>query len=611
MTQSATNRRVLVVDDQESIREDFRKILGAGDASRSSALHRARSAFFSEEEARHELPTFELTLAAQGLEGIQALERNLSEGLPFALAFVDVRMPPGIDGLNTIQELWARDPHLQVVICTAYSDYSLEQITELFGATDRLLVLKKPFDPVEVRQIACALTEKWSAARREADQLRALREANLRAEEASRAKSEFLANMSHEIRTPMNAILGYVDLLCEAGTTAEERTRYVTTIRNSGEHLLTLLNDILDLSRIEAARLDVQPAPFSPAELAREIVDLFATGARERGLSLVLEVDAATPAAIESDPHRVRQVLINLVGNALKFTHQGGVRVVVRPERAPAVAPRLRFEVIDSGIGVEPSQIEAIFEPFNQADTSSTREYGGAGLGLTIAKRLAELLGGEIEVESARGKGSLFSLCLPQAAVALRPADPASPASGASLVASPARGASALASAEALPAARGLALRCLVVEDVKFNQLLIGAFLRKAGASVTLAGDGREGLERVRAAEARGEPFDLVLMDMQMPVMDGYEATRRLRAAGFTRPIVAVTAHAMAGDREKCLQAGCSEYLTKPVDRNRLLAVCRRLHDLESRTAPVPSSERAPVAPDGPDGPEGRGPRPR
>ncbi len=595
MTAPGMNRRVLVIDDQESIREDFRKIL-AGKPGGSSALQSTRSAFFSDETRRDEAPTFELTLSAQGLEGVQALERGVSEGRPYALAFVDVRMPPGIDGMNTIQELWARDRELQVVICTAYSDYSLEQITDLFGSTDRLLILKKPFDPVEVRQIACALTEKWNAALREREQVQALRRANERAESANRAKSEFLANMSHEIRTPMNAILGYVDLLCDPAATTGERAQYGATIRKSGEHLLTILNDILDLSRIEASRLLVHAADFSPVEVASEVVGLLEAQACERDLTLSLEVVGPVPEVIESDLIRVRQILLNLVGNALKFTHHGRVRVVVRLDDNAAMDHRyLYFDVIDTGIGVSTSELQAIFEPFNQADTSSTRGYGGTGLGLTIAKRLALLLGGDIEVESEPNRGSRFSLRLYAGEVSRRAARARDPQVG--------RAAGESRAPEVFPEGGRLPLRCLVVEDVKFNQLLIGALLRKAGATVCLAADGREGLSCALQAEKRGEPFDLVLMDMQMPVMDGYEATRRLRAAGFSRPILALTAHAMSGDREKCLQAGCTEYVTKPLDRQRLLAICKRLHDLECSQAPLPAQEREPEGEFGGTGP--------
>ncbi len=578
------NRRVLVIDDQESIQEDFQKILGRRQAA-TQGLRSARSAFFGEEKQQDDEPHFELSMASQGLEGVALAKRFFAEGHPFALAFVDVRMPPGIDGLHTIKELWQHDSQMQVVICTAYSDYSLDEITTELGHSDRLLILKKPFDPVEVRQLACALTEKWNAAVREREQMQALRRANERAESASRAKSEFLANMSHEIRTPMNALLGYIDLLCDAQSTGAERAQYGETIKKSGEHLLTILNDILDLSRIEASRLAINATDFSPVELASEVVSLMQAQACERDIGLRLEVQGLVPEVIESDLVRVRQILINLVGNAVKFTHKGGVKLVVRLDSNDAMEHRyLYFDVIDTGIGVPREKLELIFEPFNQADTSMTREYGGTGLGLTIAKRLALLLGGDIEVLSEVDKGSRFSLRL--YAGELRPATLRSYEHNES------KPNPKLSNGAGPQVGTDMSLRCLVVEDVKFNQLLMGALLRRAGATVVLAGDGKEGVERALEAESKGEPFDLVLMDMQMPIMDGYEATRRLRAAGFSRPILALTAHAMEGDRAKCLQAGCTEYITKPLDRARLLSVCRRLVDLERARAALPREER-------------------
>ena len=583
------NRRILVVDDQESIREDFRKILALAGTS-APALTSARAAFFGGESApaAPSIAAYELTLASQGEEACEAAERALHEGRRFAVAFVDVRMPPGIDGLQTIKRLWQSDPELEVVICTAFSDYSFEQIVQELGQSARLLILKKPFDPIEVRQLAGALTEKWNVARREAARLSELATANERALSASRAKSEFLANMSHEIRTPMNALLGYVELLCDPSSAPDERARYAGTIKNASDHLLTILNDILDISRIEASRLVVNHADISPFELAREVLLLLAPQAGERDLALTLEVPRPIPEVIETDLVRARQILLNLVGNALKFTPQGGVRVVVRLDEHESSDHRyLCVDVIDTGIGIAPRELAKIFEPFSQADGSSTRRYGGTGLGLTISKRLAILLGGDVEAQSEPGQGSTFTLRLyagelRRAALRRYTSEECRHA----LAAPKAR------AAEAYPSVTG---KLLVVEDVELNQRVLAAFLRRAGATVELAADGREGMERALAAERAGTPYDLVLMDMQMPVMDGYEATRALRTAGYVRPIVAMTAHAMLTDREKCLAAGCSAYETKPIQRERLLTTCQRLLAGERVVAPLPAGERKAV----------------
>ncbi len=576
------NRKILVIDDQASIREDFRKIL-CGTGQDDGGLQGARSAFFGEVESDDTSVEFDLTTASQGQEGIDLLRDAVAAGEPFALAFVDVRMPPGIDGLEAIEGLWALDDALQVVICTAYSDYSFDDIIRKLGHSDRLLILKKPFDPVEVRQLAGALTEKWNVVHRVGEQMEELRVANERAESANRAKSDFLANMSHEIRTPMNALLGYIDLMCDPDSTDESRRKYGATVRKSGEHLLTILNDILDVSRIEAARLVVNKADFNPFDLAFEVATLMRGNAAENDLSLSLVVEGAIPEVVESDLVRARQILINLVGNAIKFTPSGGVKIVLRLDTNHDSDHRyFCFDVIDTGIGIPPAKLGSIFDPFGQVDTTSTRTYGGTGLGLTISKRLAILLGGDVEVESRLGKGSRFTLKL--YAGELRRALLKEYGSGECSLDRDGEAPETVADRDELE----INGRVLVVEDVKFNQLLIGALLRKAGAEVTLAGDGREGYDAARKADRDGQPFDLVLMDMQMPVMDGYDATRKLRAEGFARPIVALTAHAMAGDREKCIDAGCTDYATKPIDRPKLLLLCKRLIALARAGAPLP-----------------------
>jgi len=573
------NLRILSVDDQESIREDFRKILAP--VRTAAAPSSARMAFLRDAApAPSASPSFELQTASQGEEAVRIVQAALQRGERFAMAFVDVRMPPGIDGIQTIKKLWEVDPDLEVVICTAFADYSFEQIIQELGSTDHLLILKKPFDPVEVRQLAGALTEKWNVAQRDRARFSELQIANERAESANRAKSEFLANMSHEIRTPMNALLGYVEFLCDPEATSEDRGRYGETIRKSSEHLLTILNDILDISRIEASRLVINRADVSPFELAKDIVQIMAGQAGERDLTLDLEVPQAIPEVIETDLVRARQILLNLVGNAIKFTPAGKVRVVLHlDENEEADHRYLCFDVIDTGIGIPADQLTHIFEPFSQVDSSSTRRYGGTGLGLTISKRLALLLGGDVTVTSKPGRGSTFSLRLYAGELrraALR-----------EYSAHECRVESAPRPVPGRP--EPLRASILVVEDVELNQRLLTAILRRAGAEVDVASDGKAGMESALRAMREGRPHDLVLMDMQMPVMDGYAAVQALRRAGYRRPIVALTAHAMSTDRERCLAAGCTDYETKPIQSAHLLDTCRRLLALESAPGPLPS----------------------
>jgi PAS domain S-box-containing protein len=394
-----------------------------------------------------------------------------------------------------------------------------------------------------------------------------LRIAKETAEAANRSKSEFLANMSHEIRTPMTAILGFVDLLQfdeEVALVPARRADAINTIRRNSEHLLAIINDILDLSKVESGKMTVETIPFSLGRLFGEIEKLMQVRARDRAISLGFEFETSIPNQILSDPTRLRQLLLNLVGNAVKFTEQGSVRIVCRYRAADAVC---EIDVVDTGIGMSLEQRQRIFQPFSQADTSTTRSFGGTGLGLTISRRLAGILGGDVElVRSEPGVGSTFRLRFR-----------AEPAPGFLLI-DEVRQPVVRALAPTAESAADPTLadrRILLAEDGPDNQRLISFLLRKAGAEVTVVENGRAAFEAALAAVGGPAPFDLVLMDMQMPVMDGYEASRLLRGEGYEGPIVALTAHAMAGDREKCLAAGCSEYCTKPIERRRLLETLR------------------------------------
>jgi two-component system CheB/CheR fusion protein len=402
-------------------------------------------------------------------------------------------------------------------------------------------------------------------------QKRAMEELYGAAEVANRAKSEFLANMSHEIRTPMTAILGYADIL--AGQLDNpEQLEALDIIRRNGDHLLKIINDILDLSKIEAGKLELERRPCSPAAIFGEVVSLMRVRANTKGLALNLEFAGPLPDIVLTDPVRLRQILLNLVGNAIKFSETGGVRIVVRLVGRETPEPKFACEVVDTGIGMTAEQVQTLFQPFQQADASTSRKFGGTGLGLAISKRLAESLGGNIIVTSQPGRGSTFVLtidCGPLAGVALldRPSE--------AIAASPANRA-----AKSSPLPR-LNCRILLAEDGADNQRFISFLLTKAGAVVTTVENGRKALEMALAAfPGRGkrhddplQTFDIILMDMQMPVMDGYEATRRLRAEGYTGPVIALTAHAMADDRQKCLDAGCDDYAAKPIDRVKLLSM--------------------------------------
>jgi signal transduction histidine kinase/ActR/RegA family two-component response regulator len=386
------------------------------------------------------------------------------------------------------------------------------------------------------------------------------------AEAFSRCKTEFLANMSHEIRTPMTAILGYADVLLEEGDLArapESRIEAICTIKRNGDHLLRIINDILDLSKIEAGKMTVESLFCSPVQLLADVESLMRVRADAKGLEFRVECPGELPETIRSDPTRLRQILVNLVGNAIKFTDRGAVRVIARLARGEREL--LEFDVIDSGVGMTPEQTQRIFQAFSQGDASTTRSFGGTGLGLVISKRLAEMLNGDITiVETQPGAGTTFRLTL-----SLGSQEDAK-------MVTVQNGTSRLIKARA-PLSQNISLdqlagcRILLAEDGLDNQRLIAFVMQKSGAQIVTVENGQLAVDLALAAEGQGNPFHVILMDMQMPVMDGYQAVALLRAKRYRRPIIALTAHAMTGDREKCLVVGCDDYATKPIDRPALI----------------------------------------
>ncbi|MCD0460095.1 PAS domain S-box protein [Roseiconus lacunae] len=389
-----------------------------------------------------------------------------------------------------------------------------------------------------------------------------LEEATEAAQAANRAKSQFLANISHEIRTPLNGILGFTEVLIRdrGKISANEMDEHLQIIRRSGEHLLTLINDVLDLSKIEAECLSVESISCSPHQVLSDTVSVLRVGAMEKGISLDYRWESAVPEFIVSDPYRLKQLLLNLVGNAIKFTDQGSVLIVASLDKA-ASQPELIFEIRDTGIGIPQEKLDAVFQPFTQADDTVTRKYGGTGLGLSISQKIAESLGGNLSVRSEVGRGSTF--------VARIATGDLSQADRYDLSDEPP---GADIKSGQLSGCDFDGISVLVVDDGDTNRKLIRLLLERHGAKVRLAENGQVALDMV----ARNS-FDVVLMDMQMPVLDGYSASTRLRERGYDRPIIALTAHAMKGDREKCERAGCSGYLAKPINADELYALMTRL----------------------------------
>jgi PAS domain S-box-containing protein len=424
------------------------------------------------------------------------------------------------------------------------------------GADERVLEVIR--DITEPKRIAMA-----------AEQAESLRRAKEAAERANRAKSEFLSSVSHEIRTPLTAILGFIDLLDEHPYLQEgpaEIPKQFATIRQNGQFLLAMIDDLLDIARIEAGELRIEREPCSPMGIISDVVESLRGKAEAKGLRLEVESLGPIPRAITTDRLRLRQILVNLLDNAIKFTGRGTVRLTARTIDRPDAGRYLHFAVSDTGIGMTSPEMSRLFEPFYRVRSSGPGRPAGTGLGLAICARLAKRLGGGIAVQSTPGEGSIFTLSIsagsPGELHGGRPEEetPAAPP---------------LAAAPSPPPR--LEARILVTDDNEANQELIGLRLIRAGAEVVTAFNGKDALDRAREAVEEGRPFDAVIMDMQMPVLDGYEAVRRLRAGGFTAPIIAVTAYAMGEDRDECLALGCDDFVSKPIEWDRLLAKLTRL----------------------------------
>lgn len=579
--------RVLIVDDNREIHQDLAKLLANQDRDDLADQEAALFGTVTPSDCDGEQIAFDLTSAYQGKDALDRLVEAVQEGRPFDMAFVDMRMPPGWDGLQTIEQLWKRQPDLEIVICTAHSDYSWREVIARLGQTDRFLVLKKPFDGIEARQLACSLAMKTKLRRADKEQRRQLEsavevrtrelsEARQVAEKANQAKSVFLANMSHELRTPLTAVLGYADLLLDAALTDDERLSHAAAIKRAGEHLLRIINQVLDLSKIEAGQLAIEVRETFLRRILHDLERIAAPLAKAKGIGFSLRLATPLPDRIETDALRLSQILINLAGNAVKFTNDGSVEVVLGAHRAERDS--LLVDIVDTGLGIEEGQKDRLFTPFTQLDMSLQRSHGGTGLGLSISRKLAQLLGGDIQlVRSELNHGSTFRLQLPlkrgASALEINCLDE-SPVTIEAAVASPSL----------------LRRRILLAEDSPDSQRFFLTVLTKAGADVSVVSDGREALQQLMHAVSTAQPFDLLITDIQMPVVDGLMLAAEIRERGIEVPIIALTAHAMEDDRLRCFAAGCNDYASKPISRSTLISTCSRwLPDL-SVTSPAVST---------------------
>jgi two-component system sensor histidine kinase/response regulator len=718
------NHRLLVVDDNEAIHEDFRKILGADAAEADFDAEEA--AVFGDLTHAPSRAVFEMSFASQGTQARELVQASQETGQRYSLVFMDVRMPPGWDGLETALKLWEVDPDLQVVICTAYSDKSWEEMVETLGNPERVLILKKPFDTIEVLQMAHALTEKWSllqSSRRNLEELeqrvnartwelqathRELQASEQRfrklstsapigifetdaagsalytnpqwqkitglspaeslgdgwqriihpedaadvvaswrsaagegrefdreyrcrrmsgevrwvharampirseagevtghvgsvediterkaielelarardaALESAQLKSSFLANMSHEIRTPMNGIIGMTELALETKLSREQR-EYLGMVKSSAHSLLGLINDILDFSKIEAGKLDLESIDFSLRDCVGGMLKPLGIRADQKGLELVADIPADVPDHLVGDPMRLRQILINLTDNAIKFTKRGEVIVKVINQAAPNGESHLHFSVSDTGIGIPPEKQGAIFEAFAQADGSTTRTYGGTGLGLSIASQLIRKMHGRIWIESKVGEGTTFHftarLGVRSTPSPVKHVDP-----------------------------RDLeGLRALVVDDNAINRRMLHDMLTNWRMKPTVVESGASALDEMERAAKANAGYELVLLDAMMPEMDGFMFAEKIRQQpALASATVMMLSSAMPdGTAARCGALGITGWLTKPVTQSDLLdAILLALSELSfSESVMLSSSEgRSPCRPGGRDG---------
>ncbi|HIJ21537.1 MAG: response regulator [Gammaproteobacteria bacterium] len=521
--------RILAIDDESAVHETYDAIFESKMDSELDELDLLLGGPGPEES---EFAMFALEHAMSGKEGLQKIVEAIDVNNPFAVIYLDMRMPMGWDGLETAQHIREIDQEVRIILITAYMDHSLTDIRKKIGV--KFEFLSKPVDSNELLQLTLSLATSWS-------QGRTLELALERAEAASKVKDDFLASMSHELRTPLTSILGNSKLMSGTRLSADQKS-LMETIDISGRGLLALINDILDLSKIEAGKFVVEQTDYDFNLLVDEMEKTFSAVAKESSLQFRIQVEKPFEQQFIGDGRRVSQVMINLLSNAFKFTDKGGITLSVW------VNEQLHFSVEDSGIGMSPEVLDRLFKPFEQADQTISRRYGGTGLGLHISWSLVELMGGSIDVHSIEDIGTKFEVILPCRLSDVKVAEHKEETS--LLMSSYFKG------------------RVLVAEDIEELQILVRRMLEMVGVEVTLANNGKEAVEL-----ALMQPYDLVLMDMQMPEMDGIEATGLLRQVGFEVPIVALTANVMQQHREQFEEAGCTEFLSKPIDYEALMKV--------------------------------------
>lgn len=592
--ESAKLARILLVDDNTAIHEDFKSLIGDDDTRVDHDTLALEESLFGEgvtqqapDAETESYKKYTIDSAFQGEEAIEKVQQAVEEGNPYALLFMDVRMPPGMDGIQAVKRIWQKYPNIEVVICTAFSDYAWNDILKELGNTGNLLFMKKPFDATAVKQTAMTLTKKWlltqenrnytdhletEVQKRTAelnDLLEKVSRMKEKAEAATLAKSMFLSNMSHEIRTPLNGVVGLTELLMTTELNTEQR-EYTENLRDSGYSLKTMVDAILDFSKIESGKMELEKLVFDPRAVVESATDLLAVNVLGTPVEICAFVDAGIPHAVIGDAERIRQILLNLVGNAIKFTESGeiGIRAKLCQQTAlennaaadtqsPATSEsepqtvHLMFEVSDTGKGIDSQALDKLFSPFVQEDESTTRKFGGTGLGLSICKQLCELMGGRIGATSTLGQGSVFTFTVVVQAAetpAMAPVD---------------------------SVRHDLSnLKCLQVGDNDLSLENTALYVQHFNGKSERASEGVSLLEIVDSQRSVGTPFNMVLVDYRSGDIDAYLDVAQTLAqyvTANTLELVALLPMACAGYHGPLTEAGYKACLTRPLKLRQLI----------------------------------------